>query len=109
MAWKEHGLWVAVCLDFSLAAQGNTLQDAKDGLHGQVLAYVNEAMTVDAEHARELLLRRAPLVDRLRYAFWMAVHHRPRLRRTARLLIQRIGLAIQPKSAYSEPLPLRVA
>lgn len=109
MAWREGGHWVAACVDLTLAAQGATVEEARCKLHEQIASYVTEAVTVDAEHAEELLSRRAALRDRLRFAFWIAVRNRPRLRRTVGAAVQAIGLAIQRKLAYSEPLPLRIA
>lgn len=106
MAWQEQGLWVAACIDFALAAQGSTLEDAKASLHEQISAYVNEATGIDAEHAETLLMRQAPLLDRLRFGFWKMVSHRPHLRRAARKGVASVGLALRQKLAYIEPLPL---
>ena len=91
MARKEGPQWVAVCLDYSLAAQGATLDQAKDRLYEQIGLYVREAMTVDRAHAAELLSRRAPLLHRLRFA-WLLWHSRRR--------------PSAPERAYSEALPL---
>jgi len=109
MAWEERGLWVAACIDLTLAVQADTLPAARRQLHEQIAQYVNEAVSVDAAHADALLARRAPLLDRLRYAFWRMVSQRPRLRRTVKRLIDRAGLVIHHHLAYSEPLPLRLA
>jgi len=62
-------------------------------MHEQIGNYVNDAVSIDAEHAEELLERQAPLQDRMRYAFWKAVSQRPRLRRTARRIALSVGLA----------------
>lgn len=99
-------MWVAACIDLTLAAQGKTVEQAKSRLHDQITSYVNEAMTVDAEHAEELLQRCAPLRDRARFQFWRTVNNRPRLRRTAAKLIRAAGMGIARKLAYIEPLPL---
>lgn len=109
MAWCERGQWVAACIDLTLAAQASSLNEAKRKLHGQIFSYVNEAMTIDQRHAEQLLSRRAPLRDRLRYAFWVGVKNRPRLRHAVNVAIAQVGLAISRKLAYSEPLPLRPA
>lgn len=106
MAWPEGEVWVAACIDLTLAAQGATRLQAQQRLHAQILSYVREAVTIDAEHAEALLGRRAPWRDRLRFAFWHAVAHRPRLRRAAGRLLRQVGAGIQRKLAYSEPLPL---
>ncbi len=109
MAWQEGDLWVAACIDFTLAAQANSLDEVRSKLHHQIAAYVNEAVTIDAAHAEELLTRHAPLVDRLRYAFWRGIARRPRLRATAGAIVARAGLAIRNKLAYQEPLPVAFA
>jgi hypothetical protein len=109
MAWREGGQWVAACIDLTLAAQASTCLEARQKLHEQIASYVNEAMTVDAEHADSLLTRKAPVKDRLRFTFWDTLSNRPRLRRTAKQVIERVGLAIKRKLAYVEPLPLRAA
>lgn len=109
MAWPEGDGWVAVCVDLSLAAQGATAQEARARLHEQMVDYVTEALTVDAEHAEALLSRRAPLYDRLRYQFWRAVSRRPRVRRGVGRAPRGLGVAIAHKLAYSDPLPIRVA
>lgn len=106
MAWPEGGQWVAACIDFTLAAQGDTLEQARDRLHAQIGSYVTEAVGIDAEHAEQLLTRRAPLLDRMRFAFWRVVSRRPRMRRLAGQAIRAAGMAIRRKLAYIEPLPL---
>ena len=64
-AVNEREVWSAVCIDFSLAAQGDSFADAKRKLNSQIVDYVNDAFTVDREHAGYLLSRRAPLAQRL--------------------------------------------
>ena len=64
---RSEDQWVAVCIDLCLAAQGDSLQEAKEKLESQVNDYVFEALTVDREHARALLSRKAPLQNRAEY------------------------------------------
>ena len=109
LAWSERGAWVAVCLDLSLAAQGASVHQARERLHEQITAYVADALSVDAEHAEVLLNRKAPLLDRLRFVLWVAIAERPRLRRSVARLVERVGVAVRERLAYSEPLPLRLA
>ena len=59
MAWQEAGLWLAACIDLTLAVQGDSERDARAKLHVQIGQYINEAVTVDAAHAEALLSRRA--------------------------------------------------
>ena len=61
--------WSLLCLEFDLAAQSDTLEDAQARLREQIKSYLHDAMEgEDAPHARELLLRRAPLRYWLLYA-----------------------------------------
>lgn len=105
MAWQESGVWVAVCLDFALAVQGDSPQDVRAKLHEQIADYVDEALTIDAAHAEELLARRAPLRDRLRYAAWKVASQWPALNR----LLEAIKQRRRQRQPYIEPLPLRAA
>lgn len=66
-AEKKDGLWIAACPQFTLAAQGDSFEEAKGKLEEQIKSYVIEALTIDKEHAAELLSRQAPLAMRLRY------------------------------------------
>lgn len=99
-------MWVAACIDLTLAVQGESVADVRRKLHEQIALYVLEAVTVDAEHAEHLLGRMAPLRDRLRFAFWLMVSRRPKLRHSAGVFVRRAGLALRRKLAYMEPLPL---
>lgn len=61
MALKRDRYWVAICLDLDLAVQATTVEQARKLLREQMRCYVEEAVTVDAEHAGYLLNRKAPL------------------------------------------------
>ncbi|MFO1348974.1 MAG: hypothetical protein U1F12_10390 [Pseudomonadales bacterium] len=59
---EESGLWYAVCLDFCLASQGNSLEETMENLHLQIKEYVYDAVSgQDKEHIEYLLNRSAPL------------------------------------------------
>jgi hypothetical protein len=109
MVRREGAVWVAVCIDLCLAAQGSSQVEATAALHEQIALYVRDAVTVDAKHADVLLRRRASLTERARYQFWRLVQNRPRVRRTLGRIAHRIGLAVTKPFAYSEPLPLQPA
>jgi hypothetical protein len=109
MAWEESGVWVAVCIDFSLAVQADTADQVRQALHQQIAVYIEEACSLDADHAGELLTRRAPLHDVLRFHFWRAVLHRPRIRATLATWAQRVAPSVRAHLAYLEPLPLKPA
>jgi hypothetical protein len=67
-AKQEKGLWVAVCLGFTLAVQAETLPDAKRKLEEQIELYVSEALN-DKEYGSQLLSKSAPLSSWLEYYF----------------------------------------
>lgn len=61
-------VWMAVCLDFSLAAQGDSFAEARRKLDAQVHEYVYDVLVgQDRAHAAALLTRRAPAAYWLRY------------------------------------------
>lgn len=74
-AIKREDQWVAVCLDLCLAAQADTFKEAREKLHEQVVDYVEEACTVDREHAAYLLNRRAPISQWLTYYKYRCVSY----------------------------------
>lgn len=81
-AKREQGLWVAVCIDLCLAAQGDSIDEVKRKLEAQINEYVHEALTIDREHAKQLLSRKAPLFSRLEY-YWIRVQQRLEPKRKA--------------------------
>lgn len=60
MAYKKGELYIAVCLDLSLAAQADTMESAIDKLDEQVRAYIEE-VNREPQYARQLLNRPAPI------------------------------------------------
>lgn len=66
-AKPEGDQWVALCIDLTLAAQADSFEQAKFKLEQQINHYVHDALTVDREHADELLNRKAPLANRFEY------------------------------------------
>ena len=72
-AKQEEGMWVAVCLDFCLATQGDTLDEVKRKLEEQITLYVGEALE-DKEYGNQLLGRRAPVTQWLEYYFIRFTH-----------------------------------
>lgn len=67
-AEKHDDLWVAVCIDFGLAAQADSLAEARRKLDEQIKEYVYDALVgEDREFAGQLLTRRASLAQVLRY------------------------------------------
>ena len=67
-AEKEDGLWVAVCVDLCLAAQGETVEEARKKLHSQIHEYLHDVLAgPDQQHAGHLLRRKAPLAQVAKY------------------------------------------
>ena len=65
-AKEEQGAWVAICLDLTLASQGESYPEAKRKLEEQIAFYIDEALQ-DPEHGSQLLVRRAPLSSWIEY------------------------------------------
>lgn len=62
LAEQTEGQWSILCLDFDLAAQGDTLEQAKASLDAMLRDYLYDALAGDhKEAATYLLKRRAPL------------------------------------------------
>jgi predicted RNase H-like HicB family nuclease len=60
-AERKDQQWAAFCLDFDLAVQADTLEEAKEKLHVMLAEYVNDALVGDdRQYADQLLSRRAP-------------------------------------------------
>lgn len=59
---KSEGQWSLVNLEFSLAAQADTLEEAKTLLESQIKEYLHDALTgQDRAYASDLLRRPAPV------------------------------------------------
>lgn len=58
----DNGQWFAICLEYDLAVQGESLRDVFDKLKSQINSYVKDALVgADQDAAWWLLHRRAPL------------------------------------------------
>lgn len=87
-AKQEDNAWIAVCLDLTLATQGDSYQEAKQKLEEQIVFYVEEALQ-DKDYGAQLLSRRAPISWWLHY-YWLT-------------------LTQQANLIFDEILPLRLA
>lgn len=68
IAKKHKNYWSARCLDFTLYAVADTLEEAKAKLADQIEEYLYDALEgEDKEHAASLLLRRAAMQDWIEY------------------------------------------
>ena len=63
--------WEAFCLDYDLAVQARSFDEARQMLSEVIATYVDDAMKEDEPARTRLLKRRAPLAARLVWA-WRA-------------------------------------
>lgn len=95
-AKQEDGVWVAVCLDYDLASQGDSVQDSMEKLMLQIHEYVFDALVGDDKgQVKYLLRRRAPVSQWVTYYRYKALSKMSLMRDG---LIQLIDLPL--------PLPL---
>ena len=74
-AERKDGYWQAFCLDFCLAAQGDSLPDVKKKLNLMVREYLYDALVgQDKEYAGSLLRRRAPMQYWLKFYAYVAMY-----------------------------------
>lgn len=98
---KSEGQWSLINLEFSLAAQADTFEEAKAILESQIREYVNDALTgEDRDHAFVLLHRRAPFKYFVK--FWLGKHF-------PSLLTMFVAGQQGHEQAFEEPMPLRAA
>ena len=63
-----------MCIDLDLAVQADSSAQARRLSHAQMMSLVAEAVTIDSDHASELLHRKAPLGYRVLYHLIKLVH-----------------------------------
>jgi hypothetical protein len=76
--YAEHDgdLWVAVCVDLSLAAQGDTPEEARHKLVEQMREYLLDALAGEDQAFGDILLtRKAPWQQVLKYHYIKACYH----------------------------------
>lgn len=61
--------WEAICVDFDISVQGDSLQHAQKLLGESIALYVECALEEDEATQRKLLNRRAPFFTRLTLTF----------------------------------------
>ncbi|WP_426576784.1 DUF1902 domain-containing protein [Xenorhabdus stockiae] len=66
MAYQQDNIFIAACLDLSLAAQADSIDEAINKLEAQVNDYLEEAAS-EREYAKQLINRKAPLSMWLKY------------------------------------------
>ena len=68
-AWGRLGDWEAVCVDFDLAAQGESLEEVRGELGDAIETYLSYVADLPQNEQASFLNRKAPLGLRLRLAF----------------------------------------
>jgi predicted RNase H-like HicB family nuclease len=93
-AEQETDCWIAICLDFNLAVQGDSFEEVKSKLEAMIAEYVYDALEgEDKAFAAQLLSRRAPLSAWLKYYFFKI----------------KIALLSSADKVFDEVMPLRLA
>lgn len=96
---SRRGYWVAECIDLDLAAEADSLEAAIRGLGDAIMGYlmvVLEGVQTDQEVPLASVVRRSPLINRVRY--WMGYFK-------AKLLAAlSLGRLRSSKKFYQEPL-----
>ena len=62
VACDSDGTWEALCLNFDIAVQADSLQEAREALEDAIFDYVTAAHEEDAETRDRLLNRRSPVL-----------------------------------------------
>lgn len=94
IAHKDGDVWVASCLDLCLAAQSETLPEAKQKLEAMISEYVYDALVgEDKEYAQQLMSRKAPMLEWVKYYYFLS-------------LIKLGGMKDGIHQLFTEPLPL---
>ena len=92
---RRNDIWQAFSLEFGLAAQGESAAEVRQKLDQMIYSYVRDAVTVDKEHAKTLLSRRATLQVYAKYYWFNCLSG-----------ISSISEGLKNHIAYREPLPL---
>lgn len=61
--------WEAICLDFDLAVQGSSFDEARRRMRESIIAYLEYVDDLPENEREAFLKRRAPLRIRLRFAW----------------------------------------
>jgi len=94
---KQGSQWLACCLDLCLATQADSLLEAKEKLRNQINEYVYDALVgEDQAFAEQLLRRRAPLGDWLKYYGYVLLSQ-----------VGRCGNGLRPSCHWHRYLPRR--
>lgn len=97
---KAGNQWQAFCLDFTLAAQADSFEEAKEKLHDMIDEYVFDILVgEDKAFADRLLFRRAPPYYWAQYYWYVLVARYGNLREDVRHLFTLL-VPLVPSSPY---------
>lgn len=97
---RDGDLWVAICVDLSLAAQAETFDEARAKLHAQIHEYVYDALVgEDKAYGSQLLTRKSPLGIRAKYYLYASLSSLVRIHRNAVTLFSEV-LPMQPAARH---------
>ena len=65
-AWGNGGEWEAICVDFDIAVQGDSLEEVKRELQDAVETFLDYVHDLPANEQGPFLSRKSPLALRLR-------------------------------------------
>lgn len=74
---RTNGVWSLICLEFNLAVQAESLNEAKQKLRSMVKTYITDALSEDGPDrafASTFLRRRAPTIFWLKYYVFSVVY-----------------------------------
>ena len=73
---KHDDQWQAFCIDFGLAAQGDSYEEVKAKLSDMIREYLYDALVgEDKEYAEQLLQRKAPFKQTATYYWYSVLYH----------------------------------
>jgi hypothetical protein len=68
----KYGYWQAFNIDLSLYAVEYTIEKALSRLHNFTLEYIDQAYGLEPKHCNQLMNRKAPFLEKLKYKwFWL--------------------------------------
>ena len=71
-AENKGDYWQAFCLDYTLAVQAETFDEAKKKLESMIISYLHDALSGDDKaYARQLLTRSAPASYWIKYYLYV--------------------------------------
>jgi predicted RNase H-like HicB family nuclease len=67
-AWVQSGNWEAICVDYDLTAQGDSLEEVRRELDDAIETFLSRVRELPKSEQARLLNRKAPLALRTRLA-----------------------------------------